>query len=182
MRCCSYDSASAGLAAKASTRRAAFEACAPVFDGSAAALDNVSVVSSIDLSSLSRALAVLDEALVFWNGEPEASPLKRHLRSAVVQSFDFTYELCVRSLRRVLMERAISAGPAADVSFNDLMRLGADAGLIADPIGWRRWREARNATSHAYNEARAIELALAAVVFASDARSLLAKMEASLAS
>jgi len=154
----------------------------PDFDGVSASLDNADMVHPIDLSSLTRALAVLDEALAFWHAEADASPLKRHLRSAVVQSFEFTYELSVRSLRRVLIERSISADPMVDLSFNDLMRLGADAGLVDDPIAWRRWREARNATSHAYNEAKAVELASAAVVFAADARSLLAKMEASLAS
>lgn len=33
----------------------------------------------------------------------------QHLRSAAIQSFEFSYELAVRSTRRVLVERAESA-------------------------------------------------------------------------
>ncbi len=50
--------------------------------------------------------------------------------------------------------------------------------MIADPGRWRRWREARNSTSHAYNEIKANERASAAAEFAADARSLAAALEA----
>ena len=45
---------------------------------------------AIDLSPLRKALAMLNEALVFWNAQPEGAPLKPHLQSAVIQSFEFT--------------------------------------------------------------------------------------------
>ena len=98
---------------------------------------------------------MLTEALAFWAAQPDGAPLKPHLRSAVIQSFEFTYELSVRLLRRVLIERSESADRVADLSFNDLLRAAADAGLLADAPRWREWREMRNATSHAYDEARA---------------------------
>lgn len=56
-------------------------------------------------------------------------PLKPHLRSAVTQSFEFTYELAIHSTRRVLIERAESADLMRDLSFNDLLRRALDAGL-----------------------------------------------------
>lgn len=46
---------------------------------------------NIDLTPLRRAHALLSEALLFWNAQPEGTPLKPHLRSAVIQSFEFTY-------------------------------------------------------------------------------------------
>lgn len=125
---------------------------------------------------------MLNEALVFWNAQPEGTPLKPHLRSAVIQSFEFTYELSVRLLRRVLIERAEAADRVADLSFNDLLRGASDAGLMFDAAPWREWREMRNATSHAYDEAKAQALAGRASVFAADAAALLAALEASLAS
>lgn len=134
----------------------------------------------IDLSPLRKALGLLTEALQFWQDQPEGSALKPHLRSAVIQSFEFTYELSVRLLRRVLIERAESADLVADMSFNDLLRKGADAGFVADPIAWRGWREMRNVTSHAYDEAKAQEVAVGAASFASDAALLLGKLERSL--
>ena len=125
---------------------------------------------------------MLNEALLFWNAQPEGTPLKPHLRSAVIQSFGFTYELSVRILRRVLIERAEAADRVADLSFNDLLRGASDAGLMSDAAPWREWREMRNATSHAYDEAKAQALAARASAFAADAGALLAALEASLAS
>lgn len=137
--------------------------------------------STIDLSTLRGALAMLQEATAFWIAQPEGAALKPHLRSAVIQSFEFTYELSVRSLRRVLIERATSADRMTDLSFNDLLRAAADGGLIADPAAWRTWREMRNATSHAYDQAKAQAVAESASAFALDAIALLKTLEASLA-
>jgi nucleotidyltransferase substrate binding protein (TIGR01987 family) len=131
----------------------------------------------IDLSSLAKALAQLQEALRFWHELPQDSALKPHLRSAVIQSFEFTYELSIRMLRRVLIERSASADLVADLSFNDLLRKAADAGLVAAPDMWRQWREMRNATSHTYDEARAAEVAAGVDGFASGAAALLAELE-----
>ncbi len=135
---------------------------------------------AIDLTPLRNALAMLDEALSFWRGEPDGTRLKPHLRSAVIQSFEFSYELSLRLLRRVLMERSGSPPQVVDLSFADLLRGAADAGLLAEPARWRDWRELRNATSHAYHEAKAQAVAERAAGFAADARLLLAAMEASL--
>lgn len=134
---------------------------------------------AIDLAPLRRASAVLAEALALWQAQPVGAVLKPHLRSAVIQSFEFTYELSLRSLRRVLIERSGSADLITDLSFNDLLRQGADAGLIRDPVIWRTWRELRNATSHAYDEVRAEQVALDAERFSLDAQALLAALEAS---
>jgi len=135
---------------------------------------------AIDLSPLRKALGWLAEALMLWHAQPVGTVLKPHLRSAVIQSFEFSYELSLRSLRRVLVERAASEDRVADLSFNDLLRNAADAGLLPDPGAWRIWRELRNATSHAYNEAKAEQVALGAERFCADAQALLTALEASL--
>jgi len=134
---------------------------------------------AIDLAPLRRALGWLIEALALWHAQPVGAVLKPHLRSAVIQSFEFTYELSLRSLRRVLIERAGSADRITDLSFNDLLRGAADAGLLPDPTAWRVWRELRNATSHAYDEAKAEQVARDAELFCADAQALLAALEAS---
>ncbi len=138
------------------------------------------MVPDIDLSPLRRALSMLNEALAFWHAQPEGSALKPPLRSAVIQSFEFSYELSVRMLRRVLMERAASASRVVDLSFNDLLRQGADHGLLEDALRWRQWRELRNASSHAYDEAKAHAVAAGAEVFATDAQAMLAAPETAL--
>lgn len=131
----------------------------------------------IDFTALRKALAQLEEALAFWQAQPDGSALKPHLRSAVIQSFEFSYELSVRMLRRVLIARAEAADLVADLSFNELIRRAADAGLLPDALVWRQWREMRNATSHTYNEARAIEVATGAMRFVPDAIALLVALE-----
>lgn len=134
--------------------------------------------SSIDLSPLRKALAQLSEALAFWHACAEGDALKPHLRSAVIQSFEFTYELAIRSTRRVLIERAEASDLVSDLSFNDLLRRALDAGLPMQLDTWRHWRDMRNATSHAYDEDRANEVALAAADFVADVTLLLKALEA----
>lgn len=135
---------------------------------------------TIDLSALRKALGGLTEALALWHVQPEGTVLKPHLRSAVIQSFEFSYELSLRSLRRVLIERSGSADRVTDLSFNDLLRSAADAGLLPDPAAWRLWRALRNATSHAYDEARAEQVAQDAGRFCVDAQALLLALEGAL--
>lgn len=132
----------------------------------------------IDFAPLRKALGSLAEVLMLWHAQAPGSVLKPHLRSAVIQSFEFSYELSLRRLRRVLIERAGSADRITDLSFNELLRHAADAGLLADPGAWRIWRELRNATSHAYDEARAEQVARDAERFCVDAQTLLAALEA----
>lgn len=138
--------------------------------------------SHIDLTPLRKALAQLQSALQYWRNEPVDSGLKPYLRSAVIPSFEFTYELSARALRRVLMERAVAADLVADLSFNDLLRQGADAGLLDEPLTWRRWREMRNATSHTYDETKAEKVAHDSLAFAEDARQLLERLTTALKS
>jgi uncharacterized protein with HEPN domain len=78
------------------------------------------------------------------------------------------------------MERAASAPAIADLSFNDLLRTAADAALLSEPLGWRRWRDLRNRTSHSYDETQAQEIALAAAAFLEDARTLLQRLRSAL--
>ena len=76
---------------------------------------NATANAHIDLAPLHHALGRLAEALMLWQQQAEGSMLKPHLRSAVIQSFEVSYELSVRMLRRVLMERkcGLSIEPSA---------------------------------------------------------------------
>ncbi len=134
------------------------------------------VTPPIDLTTLHKAIEALSGAIHFWVTENATSGRKPHLRAGVIQSFEFTYELAIRQLRRVLIERAISAETITDLSFNDLLRAGADAGLLPEPLGWRRWRELRNRTSHSYDELQAQEIAEEVCLFLADARALHARL------
>ena len=58
---------------------------------------------SLDLSPLQNAVSQLEEALDLYGSElAEGDPrLKRHLRAAVIQAFEFTYELSFKMLKRL---------------------------------------------------------------------------------
>jgi len=127
---------------------------------------------TINLAPLRKAIEALAGALHFWEIEPADRGRKPHLRAGVIQSFEFTYELAVRMLRSVLIERASSAQSVEDLSFNDLLRTAADAGLLPEPLGCRRWRDLRNRTSHSYDELQAQEIAEQARLFLVEAQQL----------
>lgn len=132
--------------------------------------------SSIDFSPLRKALVQLTEAISFWQDRAVGDPLKPHLRSAVIQSFEFTYELALRTMRRVLIERSASAALIQDLSFSDLIRSALDAGLPTDLTVWRRWRDLRNSTSHTYDGERAQAVVIEVPEFARQVTVLLASL------
>ena len=64
-------------------------------------------------------------------------------------------------------------------SRSELFRQAARAGLLRDPQPWFEYAEARNLTSHTYDELDAKAAYSLSVRFALDARDLLTKLEGS---
>jgi nucleotidyltransferase substrate binding protein (TIGR01987 family) len=127
----------------------------------------------IDLSTLRQALATLDEALAAHARAPE----DKFIRDACIQRFEYTYELAGKMLRRYL-EASESAG-VRELSFPSLIRLGYERGLLAESWDvWTEFRDARNATSHTYNEVKANDVAARIPGFAVAAHFLIAQIEA----
>jgi len=62
------------------------------------------------------------------------------------------------------------------MSFREMIREGAERGMIDDPLAWFAYRQKRNLTTHTYDETVAKDVYLAAVAFASDAQALLAAL------
>jgi nucleotidyltransferase substrate binding protein (TIGR01987 family) len=127
----------------------------------------------IDISSLRQALATLDEALSARARAPE----DKFIRDACIQRFEYSYELAHKMLRRYL----VASEPAGvhELSFPDLIRLGYARGLLAQSWDiWTKFRDARNATSHAYDEAKASDVVAKIPEFAAAARFLATQIEA----
>jgi len=74
---------------------------------------------------------------------------------AVIQRFEYTYELCWKMLKRRI--ELDSPNPAAvdAMSFKDLLRDGAERGLIEDVEKWMIYRDQRNITARTYDEQKA---------------------------
>lgn len=93
-----------------------------------------------DLASLSRARQRLREVLD--RGLEDAI-----LRDAAIQRFEFTFELLWKVLRRQLEREGLRAETPRAV-----LRAAHQAGWLADDAAWEALLEARNLTSHTYDE------------------------------
>lgn len=124
---------------------------------------------SLILTPLHKAVSSLELAL--------AQPKDEFIRDAVIQRFEYTYELCWRMMRRRLIadhgESAVSL-----LSRRELFRMAADYQLITDSVSWMLYHKARNETSHLYDESKAEEVFLIASDFLPDARLLQAQLDA----
>ena len=136
--------------------------------------------TTLDLSPLENAVAQMEEALDVYHSdlvllEPR---LKRLLRSAIIQAFEFTYALSYGMTVRYL--RLASANPAQidQMSFNDIIREAYRQDLVRSELpDWQEHRRKRGTTSHAYDEDLAQEVLEHAPVFLEEARFLLNQLQ-----
>jgi len=130
------------------------------------------MTQSLDLTPLKKALGSL--LLAIERTERERSD--DMLRDSVIQRFEYTYELCWKMLKRRLEMDVPSPEFIDGMSFREMIREGAERGMIDNPLAWFEYRQKRNLTTHTYDEAVAKDVYLAAVAFASDAEALLAAL------
>jgi len=132
----------------------------------------------LDLTSLRKALSDLEESLGHFSSELAKDPsLRRTLMSACIQSFEFTFELAIKLMKRQLELILPSQSNVDHMLFMDLIRSAAEAGLIDDVARYRTYREKRNITSHTYDQAKAEEIMAVLPDFRDDVRRLLAELE-----
>jgi nucleotidyltransferase substrate binding protein (TIGR01987 family) len=127
----------------------------------------------LDLSSLHLALASLERAIV----RASAAPDDEELRDAVIQRFEYSFELCWKMLKRHLEQVFASPGVVDHLSFKELVREAAERGLVARVEPWWTYRHQRNLTSHTYNAENARAVFETARAFHPDAVALLAEIE-----
>jgi len=129
----------------------------------------------LDFSSLQKALASLDRAIQRALNDTR----DEELRDAVIQRFEYTYELSWKMLKRRLEADSASPSSVDAMSFRELIREGAERGLIEDVEAWMLYRSQRNLTSHVYDAEKAARVFETAVQFAGAARSLLDALQGS---
>lgn len=122
----------------------------------------------IILTPFERALVSLEEVLQL--------PKTSVVRDSAIQRFEYTYELGIKMLKRILEQIEPAKSLVDELGFKDLIRLAAEKGYVADPEAWFAYRESRNITSHAYDEAKAESIYAILPAFAVDARALLSKL------
>ena len=86
------------------------------------------------------------------------NPQDLEIRDACIQRFEYTYELANKMLKRFLEHSQPDASIIDQFTYRDLLRLAAEIGLIDSVENWFIFRDARNNTSHAYDEAKSLEI------------------------
>lgn len=135
---------------------------------------------SLDLSSFVNSVAQLSEALDLYNSDRTHNdpPLKKHLRAATIQAFEFTYEVSLKMLRRHMALAADSPAEIDRMSFNNLIREAYGDDLVrSDVVTWRKYRQSRAITSHTYNEDKAQAIFEGVPDFLDEARYLLGRLQ-----
>ena len=96
------------------------------------------------------------------------------VRDATIQRFEYTFELSWKLLKRYLE----SQNNTIEASIKNVFREAGKLGLIDSVEHWFEYLDARNLTSHTYNESTAEEVYKVANRFEKSARFLLGRMEA----
>lgn len=134
--------------------------------------------SMLDYSSLEKALRQLEKSINYTHSPlaKEDLEIAEQFQLAAIQAFEYSYELCIKMIRRKLEEMADSAESVDHLGFRDLIRTAAEKGLISDPNLWFEYRERRNITSHTYNREKADDVYKIVEDFLTHAQILLAQL------
>ena len=136
---------------------------------------------ALELTALRRAVAALENAISVWNQkQADSSTLDMELeviRAGVIRSFEFTYELCWKFMKRWLEEN-YGATEVDGVPRRELFRLAAENLLLTDVDRWMDYHRARNRTSHIYDPVIAGSVLDSALAFLPDAQDVLQRLEA----
>jgi nucleotidyltransferase substrate binding protein (TIGR01987 family) len=133
----------------------------------------------LNLSPLRAALAALNASLRYLESDLAADPgLRDQFRAAAIQAFEFTYELAFKFMKRQLEEIVPVPSAVDELTFMQVVRAAAEAGLVNDVGRFHEYRETRNITSHTYDREKAQRVVAVLPRFAADVAHLLAQLEA----
>ncbi len=135
---------------------------------------------ALDLTSIKKAIDALENAVNEAHNDDfmdRLTPQQQEIiQAGVIQHFEFTYELCWKFMKRWLEEN-VGRTYVDGISRRELFRLAAEHLLVKDVEAWWEYHQARNLTSHTYDEDVADEVFQAATKFLPDAKSFLIALE-----
>ncbi len=128
----------------------------------------------IDLSPFKSAFGQLQSAIV----EQAREPQRILLRAGLIQTFEYTFQLSHKMIRRYLSATEPSPAAVAELTFEGLIRRADELGLVISPVAtWKDFRQARTDTGHTYNEKKAESVLTRIPAFAQEAAFLLKRLE-----
>jgi len=100
------------------------------------------------------------------------------VRYSLIKTFELTFEMAVQTLTKFLLREATGGSEVQSYLFQDLIRRGDQEGLLRS--GWPEWkrhRENRGRTVHAYREDAALAITSQLPEFSAEAHALLSRIE-----
>ena len=104
---------------------------------------------TFSILSLENAVKRLGEILTRYKSDVSDDGI----RDSVIQRFESTYSIALKTLKKYFIERAFVADDVEHMSFNDMIRTANRLELLKSDLEmWTKFRNMRNLTSHTYDE------------------------------
>lgn len=117
----------------------------------------------IDISYLEKAIISLEEVLLL--------PKTPIIRDSTIQRFEYTFEFTVKFIRRYIEQNYSNISNYDSSNFRNVIRTALQLSIISKSFDdWIKYRDARNKTSHGYNEKAAEEVYLVSKEFLDEAK------------
>jgi nucleotidyltransferase substrate binding protein (TIGR01987 family) len=136
---------------------------------------------SLDIEPLKNAVKALEKNISVYDANISGgdADLKEALRSSVIHNFEVAYELCWKYMKKWL-EINVEPNIIIGSTRKEFYRIARENGLISDVKKWWEFHDARNRTSHTYNELTAESVFNAAVEFVPIAKKYVVDLDARL--
>jgi nucleotidyltransferase substrate binding protein (TIGR01987 family) len=137
------------------------------------------MANDLDLSALALAVKSFERGVaVFESREKEDAPddEKELLRAGIIQTLEYTYELCWKFMKRWL-DANLGPHETSGINRREFYRICAENSLIDDVDEWMDFHQARNLTTHTYNEEMAVGMPAVARRFLPYAKDCLKRLE-----
>ena len=131
-------------------------------------------MSEIRLEELGRAAERLQESLEAYGREPQ----NLMYRDSVIKRFEFTFEIAQSVLRRFVSAYSTHLKDREHITYPTLIRTASQDGVLREGYDlWHRFRDARNRSSHTYNEEQAVAVLQVVPEFLAEVRFLYARLD-----
>lgn len=112
-------------------------------------------MENLDFTAIENFLQRLGEVVEIYKKNPQDAIV----RDSLIQRFEFTYSITLKTLRKYFIERAFIVDDVNKLSFNEMVRTAMQLNLLkSDLAKWTEFREMRNLTSHTYDENVALKV------------------------
>lgn len=112
-------------------------------------------MENLDFTALENSLQRLGKVVEIYKKNPQDTIV----RDSLIQRFEFTYSITLKTLRKYFIEGAFIVDDVNKLSFNEMVRTAMQLNLLkSDLAKWTEFREMRNLISHTYDENVALKV------------------------